>query len=65
MLSDGRAAESGGLVLDAGAVSQHAALVAREYRIPAVIMTRDATSDIRDGQTITVDGDQGIVELTP
>jgi pyruvate,water dikinase len=55
----------GGLVLDAGMVFQHAALVAREYRIPAVIMTRDATSAIRDGQTITVDGDQGIVELTP
>ncbi|MEX1253025.1 MAG: PEP/pyruvate-binding domain-containing protein [Dehalococcoidia bacterium] len=53
----------GGLVLDQGAVFQHAALVAREYRIPAVIMTRDATSTIRDGQWITVDGDQGIVEL--
>jgi len=26
-------------------------------------MTKDATSAIRDGQTITVDGDQGIVEL--
>ncbi len=51
------------LVLDQGAVFQHAALVAREYRIPAVIMTRDGTSEIRDGQTITVDGDEGVVEL--
>ena len=55
----------GGLVLDAGAVFQHAALVAREYGIPAVIMTRDATSVILDGQTIRVDADQGIVELMP
>ncbi len=52
-----------GLVLDQGAVFQHAALVAREYRVPAVIMTKEATSVIKDGQTITVDGDQGIVEL--
>ena len=52
-----------GLVLDQGAVFQHAALVAREYRIPTVIMTRDGTSAVRDGQTITVDGDEGVVEL--
>ncbi|MCH8065514.1 MAG: hypothetical protein IIC90_06770 [Chloroflexi bacterium] len=54
-----------GLILDQGAVFQHAALVAREYHIPAVIMTREATKEIRDGQTITIDGDQGIVELSP
>jgi pyruvate,water dikinase len=53
----------GGIVLDGGAVSQHAALVAREYRIPAVILTGNATTSIVDGQTITVDGDSGIVEL--
>ncbi|MCI0890240.1 MAG: phosphoenolpyruvate synthase, partial [Chloroflexi bacterium] len=53
-----------GLVLDQGAVFQHAALIAREYKIPAVIMTKEGTSVIRDGQTITVDGDEGIVELT-
>ena len=54
----------GGIVLDHGAVFQHAALVAREYGIPAVIMTRDATSVIVDGQTISVDAEQGFVELT-
>ena len=53
----------GGLVLDQGAVFQHAALVAREYRIPAVLMTKEATSVIKEGQTITVDGDSGVVEL--
>ena len=36
-----------------------AAPVPREYRIPAVIMTKDASSEIKNGQTITVDGDQG------
>lgn len=51
----------GALVLDHGAGYQHAALVAREYRIPAVIGTRRATSTITDGQLVTVDGDTGVV----
>ena len=54
-----------GIVLDAGAVFQHAALVAREYGIPAVIMTRDATTVIVDGQMLVVDADLGTVELMP
>ncbi len=52
-----------GLVLDQGAVFQHAALVAREYKIPAVIMTKEATTTIDDGSEITVDGDEGVVHL--
>ena len=55
----------GGLVLDQGAVFQHAALVAREYGIPAVILTRDATTVISDGQIIGLDAEQGLVDLTP
>ncbi|MEX1007941.1 MAG: PEP/pyruvate-binding domain-containing protein [Acidimicrobiia bacterium] len=55
----------GGLVLDAGGVFQHSAVVTREYRIPAVFMTREATKVIREGQLVTVDGDQGVVELAP
>ena len=53
----------GGLVLDAGSLSQHAALVAREYRIPSVLQTKEASRVVREGQTITVYGDAGIVEL--
>lgn len=53
----------GGLVLDSGSLSQHAALVAREYRIPSVMQTRDASGTIQNDQIITVDGDNGIVEL--
>ena len=55
----------GGLVLDQGATFQHAALVAREYRIPAVVQTREATRVVRDGQRIAVDGTAGVVELAP
>jgi len=54
----------GGLVLDSGSLSQHAALVAREYKIPSVMQTKEASKVIQDGQRITIDGDAGIVELT-
>ena len=55
----------GGIVLDEGAVFQHAALIAREYRVPCVLQTREATTAIADGQRITIDGDRGLVELAP
>ena len=53
----------GGLVLDGGNVLLHAAVVAREYKIPAVFMTGNASKVIKNGQTITVDGTTGTVYL--
>jgi pyruvate,water dikinase len=53
----------GAVVLDVGAIWQHAAVVAREFGLPAVTGTKVGTEVITDGQTITVDGDKGIVEL--
>ncbi|MGH2759188.1 MAG: PEP-utilizing enzyme [Actinomycetota bacterium] len=53
----------GAVVLDRGAAFQHAAVMAREFGIPAVVGTKDATKAIADGETITVDGDAGIVAL--
>lgn len=55
----------GGLVLDGGDNFQHASLIAREYGIPCVIQTKEATAKIADGQTITVDGSAGTVTLNP
>jgi len=52
-----------GVVTDHGGILSHTAIVAREYRIPAVIGTKVATSLIRDGQTITVDGIAGTVKM--
>ncbi len=49
------------LVTDTGGVLAHGAIVAREYAIPAVMGTKIGTQVIRDGQTITVDGDTGEV----
>ena len=53
----------GGLVLDGGALGQHAAATAREYGVPAVIGTGDATRRISDGAWVMVDGGAGTVEI--
>jgi pyruvate,water dikinase len=44
-------------------VLSHAATVAREFGIPAVVMCRDATDIICDGDTVTVDGAAGTVTI--
>ncbi|NXY97158.1 phosphoenolpyruvate synthase [Streptomyces sp. BR123] len=49
------------VVTDAGGVASHAAIVAREYGIPAVMATLDATTRLSDGQSVLVDGDHGLV----
>jgi len=54
----GRAAA---VVTDGGSLAAHASLVAREYGIPAVVATGDATRRLRDGQHVVVDGSAGFV----
>ncbi|MGS2648560.1 PEP/pyruvate-binding domain-containing protein [Streptosporangium sp. LJ11] len=51
------------VVTDVGAPLSHAAIVARELGIPAVVGTRNATMRIQDGDLIRVDGGQGSVEI--
>ncbi len=51
------------IVVETGGMLSHAAIVAREYGIPAVVGAKDATQVIRDGQPVTVDGDTGTVTL--
>jgi rifampicin phosphotransferase len=53
----------GAIVTDRGGQLSHAAIVAREYGIPAVVGTRDATAKIGDGARVRVNGDTGSVEL--
>jgi pyruvate, water dikinase len=50
-------------VSDIGGSMSHAAIVAREYGLPAVVGTGNATSRIKDGQRIRVDGGRGVVTL--
>jgi pyruvate,water dikinase len=51
------------LVTDIGSILAHGSIVAREYGIPAVLGTGDATQRIKHGQMITIDGDAGTVEI--
>ncbi len=56
-------ATAGAVVTDTGGVLSHSAVVAREYRIPAVVGAGVATTVIRDGDLIEVDGDTGVVRI--
>jgi pyruvate,water dikinase len=56
-------ANVGGIVSETGGQLSHAAIVAREYGLPAVVGVRRATRAIRDGQPITLDGGLGLVYL--
>ena len=52
-----------GLVTNTGGILSHAAVVAREFGLPAVVGTGDATTRIRDGQLVEIDGSTGRVRL--
>ena len=49
------------IVTDAGSSTGHMASLAREFRVPALLNTRSATSAIQDGQIVTVDAGGGFV----
>jgi rifampicin phosphotransferase len=53
----------GAIVTDSGGLLSHSAIVAREYGIPGVVGTRDATERIPDGTRVRVDGDAGEVSV--
>ncbi|AKN17856.1 phosphoenolpyruvate synthase [Mycobacterium haemophilum DSM 44634] len=50
-----------GLVTDTGGMTCHAAIVARELGVPCVVGARTATTELRDGMLVTVDGTHGQV----
>ena len=49
------------LVTDGGGMTCHAAIVSRELGVPCVVGTRKATTVLRDGELVTVDGTKGLV----
>ena len=53
----------GAIVTDSGGLLSHSAIVAREYGIPGVVGTREATARIADGARVRVDGDAGEVSV--
>ena len=53
----------GAIVTDRGGQLSHAAIVAREYGIPGVVGTREATKLVKDGARVRVDGTTGEVTV--
>ncbi|MDG1024910.1 MAG: PEP-utilizing enzyme [Gammaproteobacteria bacterium] len=53
----------GALVTDRGGILSHAAIVSREFGIPGVVGTKNASQLIKDGDKIRVKGDTGEVEI--
>lgn len=49
------------IVTDVGGQLSHAAIVAREFGIPCVVATGNATTVLSDGMEVTVDGTSGLV----
>jgi rifampicin phosphotransferase len=56
-------AHAAAVVTDTGSPLAHASLAAREYGIPAVVGTGNATARLQDGQRVLVDGNTGLVEV--
>jgi rifampicin phosphotransferase len=56
-------ARAAAVVTDTGSPLAHASLAAREYGIPAVVGTGNATARLQDGQVALVDGNTGLVEV--
>lgn len=53
----------GGIVTDEGGITCHAAIVAREFKKPCIIGTRNATKVLKDGDVVEVDADRGMVKI--
>jgi len=54
---------AGGVILEIGGLLQHGALVAREYGKPCIAGIENATSILKDGQMVEIDGLSGVVRL--
>lgn len=53
--------KAGAIVTDMGGITCHAAIVARELRIPCIIGTKFATQVFKDGDMVEVDAEKGII----
>ncbi len=54
-------AQAGAIVVEQGGLTSHAAIVALEFGIPAIVSAKEALDKIKDGQVITVDASAGVV----
>lgn len=52
---------SSGVITELGGSLSHAAIICREYGIPAIVGVKDLMEQIRDGEMIKIDGGKGII----
>lgn len=55
--------KAGAIITDEGGITCHAAIVAREMKIPCIIGTKIATEVLKDGDLVEVDADKGVVKI--
>ena len=53
---------SSAVITDEGGLTSHAAIISREYNIPCVVGTKNATSVLKDGDLVEVDANKGVVK---
>lgn len=56
-------AKAGGIISEVGGILSHGAIIAREYRIPAIMDVSHATQRFQDGQQVRINGQTGIIEI--
>ncbi|MEO6703310.1 MAG: PEP/pyruvate-binding domain-containing protein [Jatrophihabitantaceae bacterium] len=54
---------AGAVVTDIGSMLSHSSIVSREFKVPSVVNTKNATQRINTGDIITVDGNTGVVQI--
>lgn len=54
---------AGAVITDSGGILSHSGIIAREYRIPAVVGTKIATTTLQDGDIVMVNGTDGTVKI--
>lgn len=53
--------EAAGIITDIGGITYHAAIAAREFKIPCIVGTGNASQLLKTGQKIILDADNGVV----
>ncbi|MBI3459548.1 phosphoenolpyruvate synthase, partial [Candidatus Acetothermia bacterium] len=52
-----------GILIERGSILSHSAIVARELGIPTIVGIKDLTKRVQSGQSVEMDGAQGVVKL--
>lgn len=51
------------IVTDRGGITSHPAIIAREFNLPCIVGTKNASTTIKSGESIEVDADKGFIKI--